>query len=364
MPTRRAAGEQLAEQQAKSEDVGCGRHGAAEDLLRSGVFGGHDPGSRAVAAAEAVGAAGFENLGDAEVEELHFELRADQDVGRLEIAMHHQVAVGEAHGFANLEKERQAALDRRRRGVAEGGDRFAGDVLHDEVGVARRGAPAVEQPGDVRMLQTGEDLALLFKATPHLAAVTAAADDLDRRLLAELAVGALGEVDGAHPSAPQLAHDSERSDALAGGVGELLGLFLCDPREGLGGKAREGDVEHRARTSVLAQQSLDLLPEFGPAGTSAFEEAGTFVRRRVQKVVEQGRDLAPALGVEGAQAGLRGVSPSSRRRKARALRHSRSTVRTESRSTPAISSLERPPKKRISVSCADRGSISASRSSA
>ena len=82
------------------------------------------------------------------------------------------------------------------------------------------------------MVQRGEDLALGPEAGEHLLGVHAALDDLERDPLLVLAVGALGEVDGAHPSPADLADHPIGSDeaphpAL---VGSLHG-----PRGGDGG---------------------------------------------------------------------------------------------------------------------------------
>src|SRR5690606_39814328 len=59
------------------------------------------------------------------------------------------------------------------------------------------------------------DLALAVEAAEHLVGVHPALDELEGDLLLEGAVGALGEVDRAHPAAPQLAHDPVRPDGRA-----------------------------------------------------------------------------------------------------------------------------------------------------
>ena len=80
---------------------------------------------------------------------------------------------------------------------------------------SRRGA-AVEEPRDVRVLEHREDAPLFAKPADHHGAGQAAPDELDRDLLIEFAVGALGEEHGTHAAVPELAHDSVRTDAAAG----------------------------------------------------------------------------------------------------------------------------------------------------
>ena len=159
--------------------------------------------------------AGVEQLGDAEVEQLRHALRRDQDVVRLQVAMHDQVLVRVVDGRAHGAHQRDPLLGREPPPVAVRVDRFAVDVLHDEVGRAVRRAPAVEQSRDVRVLQRRQDLPLRAQPALHLAREHAAADQLDGDLLLILLVGALGEIDVAHAARAELAHDAIRAEARA-----------------------------------------------------------------------------------------------------------------------------------------------------
>ncbi len=99
---------QLEEQDAERVDVGGGGDRLAQQLLGAGVRGGHRP---------EVAAGGFpqrqregvriEQLGDAEVEQLGLGFGGDQDVRRLEVAVHHQLLVGVAHRAADLAEKLQ-----------------------------------------------------------------------------------------------------------------------------------------------------------------------------------------------------------------------------------------------------------------
>src|SRR5205814_7580 len=99
-------------------------------------------------------------------------------------------------------------------------DRIALDVLHDEVWQAIVGGPSVEQAGDVRMLEPGEDLPLTPEVPNDLLAVRPA-HDLQRHALVELLVGARREEHRAHPAVTELTEQPVRADAPldAGGPG-------------------------------------------------------------------------------------------------------------------------------------------------
>ena len=62
-------------------------------------------------------------------------------------------------------KELEALAHRQVATVAVAVERLALDVLHDEVGQPVVGGAAVEQPGDVGMLEAGQDLPLAAKVT-------------------------------------------------------------------------------------------------------------------------------------------------------------------------------------------------------
>ena len=117
--------------------------------------------------------------GDAEVGELHRAVRHDEDVGRLDVAVHHPGLVrgaerqrGLAHDRADpLGLERALALHQRRQ-------RLAGHELHDEVGEVVVLA-VVEDRRDVRVAEVRgveglaaepprEDLLLVGAGSQHL----------------------------------------------------------------------------------------------------------------------------------------------------------------------------------------------------
>ena len=173
------------------------------------------------------GELGIEELGDAEVEELGNPVGRDQDVAGLEVAVDDEVLVGVLNRGADHAEEPEALPYLQPAPIAEHRDRLALDVLHDEVGKAVLGVAAVQQARDVGVVEAGEDLPFLTKSAENEVGVDAALDDLDRHALLVLLVGANGEVDVPHPTAPEQAVHPVRSNALARG---LLGRDLVHGR--------------------------------------------------------------------------------------------------------------------------------------
>jgi hypothetical protein len=94
-------------------------------------------------------------------------------------------------------------------------DRTAFGVLHNQVRQTIGGCAGVEEARNVRMVQLGEDLHLVSEATPDDVAAETGFDQLDRNLLAIVFVVTLGEIDGAHSPASDLAHDAIRADTAS-----------------------------------------------------------------------------------------------------------------------------------------------------
>ncbi len=137
----------------------------------------------------AIAAAGnrrvLEQLSDTEVEQLRPAFAGDQDIGRLQVPMHHQMAVGIVHGSANLAEELEPVVDAESMLVAVAGDRHAAYELHHYVGHAVDGLAAIDQAGDMTMLEGGEDLALDTETAARLTLVESRREQLDRYLVAE-----------------------------------------------------------------------------------------------------------------------------------------------------------------------------------
>src|SRR3546814_616761 len=105
------------------------------------------------------------------------------------------------------------------------GDRFAFDVLHDEVRPPVGQAAAVHHVGNSGVFELSQDSALLAEARDQ-AASDAVMHDLDRHPLLELAVAALAQVHRTHAAATDLADDAvpARSEEHTSELQSLMSL--------------------------------------------------------------------------------------------------------------------------------------------
>src|SRR5215217_7642256 len=94
-------------------------------------------------------------------------------------------------------------------------ERLPLDKLHHEVGQSVFGGAAVEQSGDVWMIESCEYLAFFAEATEDEISVHAALHQLDGGTFVELVVGARGFVNRAHAAASDFSFDSIRAQTAA-----------------------------------------------------------------------------------------------------------------------------------------------------
>jgi hypothetical protein len=149
---------------------------------------------------------------DAEVEQQR-PARRDEYVGRLDVAMDDQALVGEAHRLAHGHEQAQPCRHRLRTRVDV--EQLAVDVFHDEVGMAAGGGATVEQPRDVRVRQTREDLPLAREIGQRLGAGNAA-QHLDRGKLFEMPVAAPRAIHTAHAAVADALDQGPGAEHVAG----------------------------------------------------------------------------------------------------------------------------------------------------
>jgi hypothetical protein len=105
-------------------------------------------------AACVVGGAGLQQLANAEVQQLDLAVGCHQHVGRLQVAVRRQPAVGMGHGIGHLVEQCQAGVERQPVLLAPGGDRQAGqDVAFAGEAGAHAGGVQVLQQVPMRQLQ-------------------------------------------------------------------------------------------------------------------------------------------------------------------------------------------------------------------
>src|SRR5262245_43301570 len=121
--------------------------------------------------------------------------------------MHDEIAMRELHGITDATKEPQPVDERELAGLDVLVDTNAVDTLHDEIRQAFFSGPTIEESGNPRVFELGEDLAFTPKAADKILVAQRCRDDLDRYLLVELIVSAGAKVHGPHPAPAQLALD-------------------------------------------------------------------------------------------------------------------------------------------------------------
>ena len=198
-------GEQFIQNGAQGIHVAGGSDRLSQYLFRTGVFGsqrparGHGGGERGVFIRR-------QEFGHTKIQEFGSAVGGNQDVAGLQIAVHHQIAMRIGDGFADLQHQAAAGLDGEFAGVAPVVDRLSRHILHHQKGPARGIRSAVDKAGDVRMIEAGQDLALMAEAADQFRRLHAILHQLEGRLLLKLVVGANRQVDHAHAAAADLVH--------------------------------------------------------------------------------------------------------------------------------------------------------------
>ena len=163
---RALAAEQLVQHDGERIDVGGRGHGGARELLRRGVLGRGGTAGQARELGRLAAAAIVEQLGDAEVEQLHRAGVGDEDVRGLEIAVHDQPRMRGLHGAEHLREQRQPLAQPEPALTAVDVDRQAIDAFERQPGLALLADAGVVEGGDVRMAEAGEEVALALEPPP------------------------------------------------------------------------------------------------------------------------------------------------------------------------------------------------------
>ena len=138
--------------------------------------------------------------------------------------MDHVPAMHVGQRLQNLAHQGDAAARVELMGIAEAVDGQAADEFHHQIGQAGLGDAAIDQARDLRMIQAGQELAFAAEALFDLVARPAPAAPPSRPPTSEGAVGAFGQINGAHAAAPE----------------QLHGLPRAEPRQSLGARGHGG----------------------------------------------------------------------------------------------------------------------------
>ena len=157
-------------------------------------------------------------------------------------------------------------------------DRGPLDELHDEIGVPIITRAAVEESGDVDVVEVGQGLAFTIEAADDLPAQQSSTDQLDGDLLLERLIGPGGEIDGSHA-----AGGDDIFQAIGADLPADEGTLLCiDER-----RRRveidllfQGRLVHEiARFLLGGQEGEDLLLQVLVAATGCFDVEGPLLGR-------------------------------------------------------------------------------------
>ena len=150
----------------------------------------------------------MQKLGYSEVEKLWYSISIDQNVARLQVAVDDEMAMRVFNRGAHRKEEAQPLFDAEivLRGILC--DPGPLDVLHDQVGSSIVCAASIEQSCDVRMLKTGQNLALATEATKNKVGVESRVHQLDCNIRFVLLVVARCQIDSAHSTVAQLANEA------------------------------------------------------------------------------------------------------------------------------------------------------------
>ncbi len=287
------AAQQQVHQHAQRVDVGGGGHVAALQLLGRGELRRERVAGAGGERRFRAGAGVVQQLGDAEVQQLHVAGLRHQDVAGLQVAVQHQAVVRLRHRGQDVQHQRQPLRGGQREALAVLVDGLAVDVLQHQVRLGAVGHDAgIEQARDVRVRQARQDAALALEARRVAVAEQARAQELDRHLALVAAVVAARQPHGAHAAVADLAHQRVGADGLSRQAGGL-------------GQRRRGHELAALDGGQVLQHRGDGVGQLGIARPQRLEADVAFVVRQVQEVVEQRREPAPGLLADAHRAGLR-----------------------------------------------------------
>ena len=112
--------------------------------------------------------------------------------------------------------------------------RLAVHVLHHIVRHAVRRIAAIEDAGDVGMIERGEHLPLLLEAQDELRRDVFPQQQFHGHVLAEGSIVADGQIDDAHPAAAEFAQEFVDADVVPGGGALRFGGGWREARRGNG----------------------------------------------------------------------------------------------------------------------------------
>jgi len=180
-----------------------------------------------------------------------------------------QLLMRELHGIADTAEQDEPIVNGDVAGRAVFVKGLAIDVLHDDVGHAFVDGAAVIESGNVGVIESGEDLALVAEAGPGRGFIGVEPQDFEGHVFAELIVVAVGQKHSAHAAAAKQFADPIGSNAAPDPLLQLgRGLSIRIPPARWSRWAERYPVENR-----LARHPARL--RHGISGGRAGEPADT-----------------------------------------------------------------------------------------
>ena len=204
--------------------------------------------------------------------------------------MNDEIAVRVLNRCAHAAEQLQATLDRQVSLLAISVDRYAIDVLHCEPRQTIFSDSAVEESGDVRVVERGENLPLVHEAANEALVPRAPRrQKFDSYLSLVLIVGALGEVYGSHAAATDLVENAVGSDLST--ICRSIGVEGETSEEGRR-KFRCRGLEESVRFGI-SQYSGRSGAHIVISGARTFDMCYALVGFELESLVENFEDLPP-----------------------------------------------------------------------
>ena len=290
---RRRPGERFVEDDRQGVDVRTHTQAFARDLLRAGITRGQRASCRTDRGIVAVGGRVVHQRGHTEIEQLRLTPGIDEDVGGLDVTMHDQRRVGVLHRLEDLHEQGHTRPDIEALFVAETLEIHALDMLDGE----ERASPLIDarvvEPGDVRVIEAAQDVALALHAGGEPLR-PAEARQLQGELALQLAIDALREPDGPLPAPTDQIDDAIGADLIAR-LGVTLGGRGCGhPRQGV---EESLGLDPGLPGQQIAQRRLQRLM----LGGQPLEPSGPARRLQAERLIKEPIDDRPLRGEIGEQ---------------------------------------------------------------
>ena len=237
---------------------------------------------------------GFEQLGDAEVEQFRVAVSTHEHIGRLDVAVDDPKGVSVRDGAKHFENERNPFADAELSVVAILIDRLAIDVLEHEIRLAVGRDARIDEVRDIGMSDAGEDVGLATESRVRAAETNR--QQLDGRESFELTIATLGEPDDPHPAM------ADRRNQPVGADGSSRELSWR-PAAGIASRvawahlALPFEEAFPANDVVLLEQAGDIGRELGILLAKRRHPLRALLSGQLERVIQARARRTPSGGV-------------------------------------------------------------------